>query len=338
MGLRLMDRTEMSRPIELGDLDACIRTVDAIVHTRDWPSLLWFAERCRAACEAGHQLWPAAEYALARAALEAPGEIAGTTLFESTVEVGLGPRAEIAASTHTWSELAPTAPFGPVAMTALAERVVRGEDLSRLTGDVLPGPELTELPRVLQPWEPEYALAEYRADRVDVPVRFRPAERAMARIAGRVVDGINDDAEVVAARDAFAALTRSWIAEPEVQTRSIAVEGDQFDAIRSLVGASPTTRGAEISGAEALGLIAWAAAAGGPSGRRRGAAAGRADAWHLAERCAGLDPDPGADAVGAALGELRWYWWDDGRARGEWSMGLAVADPLDGIAWALDVR
>ena len=67
-GLRMtLERADLLRPVDLGDLDACVRTVDAIVEARAWEDLLWFADQCRAACERGHQLWPAAEYALARA-------------------------------------------------------------------------------------------------------------------------------------------------------------------------------------------------------------------------------------------------------------------------------
>ena len=335
-----LDRSDLVLPVDLGDLDACIRTVDAIVEARDWESLLWFADRCRAACETGHQLWPAGEYALARAALDAPGEFAGAVLFESVVEVGLGPRAEMAASTHTCAELAGTAPFGPVAMSALAERVVRGEDLSGLAPSALPGPVLTDLPRVLQPWEPPYALATYRSDRVEVPGPARPGDAVMERVAGRGRDPIDDDADLLAARDALAALTRGWVGETDLAVRCVVVEGTADDAIRTLVGAGPGTRAGSLVGADALALLAWAAASGGPHGRRRGAAVGRAAAWHLVELLAGLDTDgpTDADAVADALTELHWCWWDDGHARSEWSLGLAVHDPLDGVAWALDVR
>ena len=44
----------------------------------------------------------------------------------------LGPLSEVAASTHTWAELAPHAPPGPLAAVTAHERVVRGEDLRRI--------------------------------------------------------------------------------------------------------------------------------------------------------------------------------------------------------------
>ena len=37
----------------------------------------------------------------------------------------------------------------------------------------------------------------------------------------------------------------------------------------------------------------------------------------------------------AAIGELRWYWWDAGEPDTGWTLRLAVEDPLDGLAWAV---
>jgi hypothetical protein len=335
-----LDREDLLRPINLGDLDACIRTVDGIVADRAWDDLLWFAAQCRAACERGHQLWPADEYALGRAALDATGPIAAQTLIDSVVEVGLGPRAEIAASTHTWEELAAHVPNGPVAVVALYECVARGADCSGVSDAALPGPSVMDLPRVLLPWEPAYACATYASDHVECPPPSQPTQAEFEPVRGRAGEPVEDDSEVERARDALRAVTRAWRAEADIVTRATAVEGDIDAAILALVGAGPTRRRAPIAGRDALAHLAWAAASGGPHGRRRGAAIGRADAWHIAALLAGFDADAplDPDALGVALGELVWAWWDDGNPRGEWSIGLAVADPVDGIAWALDVR
>ena len=76
----------------------------------------------------------------------------------------LGPLSEVAASSHAWADLAPHVTATPEAALAAHERVLRGEDLrgdDRVDGRVL------ELPLVLQPWEPDYPVAEYRPDKAD---------------------------------------------------------------------------------------------------------------------------------------------------------------------------
>ena len=63
--------------------------------------------RARASHERGRQHWPAAEYAEYRLALEAPGEFAALVIDEGAGRFALGPLTEVAASTHTWDEMAP---------------------------------------------------------------------------------------------------------------------------------------------------------------------------------------------------------------------------------------
>src|SRR5262249_54900040 len=69
----------------------------------------------------------------------------------------------VAASTHEGADLAPHAPYGPPAVLAAHERVLRGEDL---TGVTLPGPPVLDVPLRLADWEPGYFLAHYRSDGV----------------------------------------------------------------------------------------------------------------------------------------------------------------------------
>lgn len=339
-----LDREELERTIALGDLDACVRTVDAICSDREWESLLFFADGCRAACARGFQLWPAAEYARYRAALDAPAPIAAQTLVESAVALGLGSLAEVAASTHTWAELAPHVRSGPIAVLALHERVVRGEDCSGIDPGALPGPPVLDVPLELLAWEPHYPVATYRADRVEAPPPTRPGPEAMLPIPpGRVSPHAQlTDADSMMICGALRLMTRGWRSDPEIVTRAIGVDGGCNDAVRGLVAdGRATTRIARISGAEALAHLAWVAANGGPLGRRRGMAVGRDDAWNAAFLLCGYDLEADGiepEGVLEALEELEWAWWDRGTPRGEWSVGLAIADVEAEQAWAFEVE
>ena len=84
----------------------CCATVDRLCAARDWSTLLALYRAARASHERGRQHWPAAEYAAYRLALEAPGEFAAQVIVEGAGRFALGPLTEVAASTHTWDELA----------------------------------------------------------------------------------------------------------------------------------------------------------------------------------------------------------------------------------------
>src|SRR5437870_1940030 len=120
---------ELSRLIELGDLDELTRHVERLCDAGDWNGLVELRERARAALQRGKQLWPAASLAEYRLALEAPGPWAASVLVPGAGRFALGPLPEVAASRHPWSELAPHVPPGPLAAVTAHERVVRGEDL-----------------------------------------------------------------------------------------------------------------------------------------------------------------------------------------------------------------
>ena len=87
-----------------------------------------------------------------------------------------------------------------------------------------------------------------------------------------------------------------------------------------------------------MAWMGWAGASAGSSGRRRGAAAGRSLAWWTAAILTDLDLDDGIhpDELGAAIAEVDWYLWDDGRPATGRMLRLAVVDPEHGLAWALD--
>jgi len=149
-----------------GDLDQLIRLVDGLCSSREWAEVVRLRDRCRLAMERGLQLWPAAEYAEYRLALDAPGEFAGPVVREGSGRFALGPLWEVAASTHDWETLAPHIPDGPMRAMAAHERVMRGEDLSDAAGI---DPWVLEVPLRLESWEPAYPPAVYRPDKADFP-------------------------------------------------------------------------------------------------------------------------------------------------------------------------
>lgn len=326
-----MDDGWLAGAVEAGDLDELVRIVDALCERRDWDGLAELRGRCRRAFERGRQLWPAASLAEYRLALEAPGPHAAAVLVEGAGRFAPGPLSEVAASTHEWRELAPHVPPGPVAALAAHERVVRGEDL---TGAGVVMSEVLAVPLRLEAWEPSYPVATYRPDRVECPA---PADPPL------VVLELPDPASVVPVREpeaveALEAVVRPWASGSEARVRAVAVHGDAAAALSAL-DPSPGVRAAPVAAGEALARLAWAGAAGGRHGRRRGAAAGRDAAWAAASGVAGLDPvdvleEPGL--LGEAVAELRWFVWSAPDALTGWVLRLAVEDPAAGFALALD--
>ena len=150
------------RLVDLADLDELVRQVDRLCDASEWDGLVDLRDRCRAALERGKQLWPAASLAEYRLALDAPGPWAGRVLAPGAGHLALGPLPEVAASTHTWDELAPHIETGPLRTITAHERVVRGEDLA---GDERVDPRVLDLPAVLAEWEPHYPRRRVRARR-----------------------------------------------------------------------------------------------------------------------------------------------------------------------------
>ena len=319
--------------VDMGDLDALLIRIDHLCADRQWTGVLDLRDRCRRAIERGRQLWPAASHAEYRLALEAPGREAAAVLVAGTGRFALGPLAEVAASTHTWAELGPHLEATPEAGMVAHERVVRGEDL---TGDDHVDPSVLELPLRLQPWEPDYPLATYRPHKLEVadvaPPPLHPVEPAAASAAGPAVD----DPE---ATRALEELAMAWKQESNGVAAATAVAGDAAAAIAALVaGPGPdAVRLGEVSPAEALAVMAWAAASGGAHGRRRGMAYGRFSAWWAVAAIAGrLDDWPfRPEDLGAAAADLRWYRWEPGGPATGWSLHLAVEDRRRGQAWAV---
>lgn len=305
------------------ELDQLVRDVDRLCDSRDWDGLVALRDRCREALKRGKQFWPAASFAEYRLALEAPGPYAAAVVSDMGAgRFALGPLSEVAASTHTWAELA-GGPPSPALAAAAHERVLRGESLSGVDIGL-------ELPTELQPWEPHYPPAQYEAYKAVFPTPPLP------RLAGAAVraapDAVVDDPDAVRA---LVDLATAWTAESNGRAEAVAVEGDVAGAVAAL--GAPRARLAEMDGPNALAWMAWTAASGGAHGRRRGMAMGRFDAWWALAALAGLVEDwpVPPDDLGQAAAELRWYAWDAGEPETGWGLRLAVEDPLDTRAWAL---
>jgi hypothetical protein len=313
--------------IERGDLDELLRFVDRLADARDWAQLIELAQRCRRAHERGRQLWPAAEHALYRVALDGSAALACRAVAESDGRFSLGPLTEVIASTHEWSSLAPHLEPGPLAATIAHERAIRGEDLS----GALTMQEYVDLPLAIQPWEPEYPVATYTEYALDAGAP--PSIGALHPIVLANDIGVDDDRTVA---DVLLELVRTWTSQSNGRARAVAIVGDAASAIAA-VGAR-RANAVEIDAADALATMAWCAASGGARGRRRGMAAGRFDAWWAAAALVDLDWPADPDEVGEAIASLRWWRWDAGDLAGGWVLRLAIEDPETGMAWAIDAH
>lgn len=143
----------------------------------------------------------------------------------------------------------------------------------------------------------------------------------------------HEDAEE-ASRALHGAL-RHWSAHSDATVRVAGVEGGAPDALAALGHRRVLLQ--ECTLVDAARLLAWGSADGGAHGRRRGGATGRFElSWCLAV-LAGIedswpcDPGPAATRLSFAL-------WSPLEVTGGWSCRLVVADPDDGLAWALDAN
>jgi hypothetical protein len=312
--------------VELGDPAALLHAVDGLCASRDWTGLVDLRRRLEEAVERGRPLWPVTTYVEYRMALDGPAPEAASVLRPGAGRFALGPLTEVAATTHSFAELAPHLAVPAVAGAVAQERVLRGEDLRDVPGAHA---EVLELPLVLAAWEPAYALATYRSDEREVP---DPGAEPVTMVAGRA-----DPGPVLDRPDATRALTdlvEVWTSESGGEARAVVVEGGPAEAVAAL--GHPEHRLGRISGAAAMARMAWAAASGGGHGVRRGAALGRFDAWWAAAGLVGLDWPPDPAELGARIDQLSWWVWDDGMPATGWTLRLAAANPTAGWAAALD--
>ncbi len=331
-----MSTPSLDAALGSGDLDELLRWVDRLCEARDWDGLVTLGERSRTAfATSGRQLWPIVSQVEYRLALEAPGAWAASVLVEGAGRFALGPLPEVAASTHSWAELAPHLSAGPASGLAAHERVVRGEDVSDAGGV---GLEVLELPGALCPWEPAYPLATYRADGADFLTPAPPRLTALdLPLRTAALDAVVDDVE---ACTALRALVERWVVESDGVVEVGAVHGRAEVAIAAVAavgGAGGPVRAAEVAPSQALAAMAWAGASGGAHGRRRGAAVGRFGAWWALAAVAGLLDDwpVPPEQLGDAAAELRWLIWEPAVFSGGWSLHLAVEDPEDNLAWVI---
>ena len=304
--------------IESSDTDELLRVIDGLCHNANWDEAVELRVRCGEAVGRGKQLWGVEEHIRYRLALEAPGAWAGPAVSEGAARFAPGPLPEVAASTKTWSELAPHIEDGPWRGVTAAERVVRGEQ------DVGPIPDL---PDRLADWEPDYPLATYKKDKAEAPSPQVPNVTPTELPGG--VTTIDDPQSAAALFD----LVQPWVTESNGRCETSVVEGGALEAIRAL-GLS-TARVGELQPGEALRWMCWAGASGGAHGRRRGAAAGRYGVWWALATLGDLDWPPDPPAVAETLEALRFFWFDDGSPGTGWQLRLAIEDSESGLAWAI---
>lgn len=317
-------REAVGEAVARGDLDALVRLVGDLCAAADWDWVVLLRDRSRAALERGLQLWPAAEYAEYRLALEAPGPYAGPVVVEGAGRFALGPLWEVAADRHTWGQLAPHLPAGPARALAAHERVVRGEDL---TGDPGVDPGVLDLPLRLQAWEPHYPVAVFHAEKADFPGPARPDLRPLALPPSGAV--VEDDQTT----EAWLDLARPWADQSNGKVEAVVVEGSAAAAIAALRPAGVLA--AEVGASWALAAMAWAGASGGAYGRRRGTAAGRAAAWWAATSLVGIDWPAEPARLGEALAKVRWLAWEPPEFSMGWGLHLAGEVPDEGLAFAV---
>jgi hypothetical protein len=304
--------------IEASDTDELLRVIDGLCHNGSWDEAVELRMRCGEAVGRGKQLWGVEEHIRYRLALEAPGPWAGPAVSEGVARFALGPLPEVAASTKTWSELAPHIDDGPWREVTAAERVVRGEQ------EIGPIPDL---PDRLADWEPAYPLATYKPDKVEAPSPQAPSVTP-AELPDEVTT-VDDPQSEAALFD----LVQPWVTESNGRCETSVVEGGALAAIRAL-GLSRARVG-ELQPEAALRWLCWAGASGGAHGRRRGAAAGRYGVWWVLATLGDLDWPPDPTEVGNALRGLRFYWFDDGSPGTGWELRLAIEDTETGLAWAI---
>lgn len=326
--------------IAVGDIDELLRWVDRLCDSSEWEELTQLTKRCQQAFEhTGYQLWPVANHASYRLALQAPGRWAAQVLEDGGGRFAFGPLTEVAASSHTWAELAAELQPGPATALFAHERVVRGEDL---TYDDLAfeidAMNIIDLPLKLASWEPQYCVATYYSDRIeDSPPPLTAGVDIVLPAPGLQIS--DEDCAT-----AFRALVEPWVVGSNGSTHFVAVEGSAESAIAALLhdnllsddSPSEHVMGAEVSPGEALRHLAWAGSTGGAHGRRRGAALGRFGAWWVLRALGGFSQDDPLDhkELGEAASELRWILWLPTVSQQGWNIHLAVEDPAEGLAWA----
>lgn len=311
--------------IEASDLAGLMRSIDGICSRRAWDELVELRDRCEEAVERGKQVWAIAQFAEYRMALEGPPELAGSVMTDGRGRFALGPLWEVAASSHTFAELAPHIATPTVEAMVAHERSIRGEDVDAATIDT----RVLQVPVGIQPWEPRYPVAEYKPDRAAFPDDIFDLDMDWIDLPEAVEE---DDEDPVC--DALLDLVKPWWEDSLGKAEVVTVSGTIEEAISAL-GPS-RVRLAEVDVGTAMAAMTWAGASGGGHGRRRGTPTGRAVAWWVLLEALGYEDVPDDPSVlGEEAGELRWVLWDPGDRIGGWNLHLGIEDPEDGVAWVL---
>ncbi len=333
--------------LAVGDVEELCAHIDSMVLDGDWPNIVEVRDAARAAYSRGIQAWPAAAWAEYRMALEGPGQYAAMVLDSTAERFALGPFSEVAASTHTWHELAGHLEATPGAAAFAQERVLRGEDLrgEPLTQDFA---RLTNLPWSRAPWEPAWVGPTFHLGRIDEPpadstawpepflasVRSQEPPSSLAIAADRTVDAL---ADAVAA----------WKVCEGASVRAVAIEGAGPSAAAFACGR--TVEWTQVTAGYALSQLLWCAASGASGRRRPGGSSARAALWWALQCLAGLEDEDQVDSLemGGLVDEVRWGTFSVGEssmaqelnAAGVethgWHLRLTVEDLLDGFAWAV---
>lgn len=343
--MHTLTRMDLQALVDAADDAALLRAVDGLAAGRQWDALADLARRCRDAVESGRQLWGVAMHIDYRLAWEGPPEYAAAVVRPGAGRFTPGPLSEVAAATHDWASLAPHLTDLPSRAAVAQERVLRGEDL---TTDPAAAAG-RELPLRLARWEPSYALPTYRDRSAEFPqpeVATRQTPRLRQHVPRPAIEG-----NPVAT--ALESVVEPWATESSGRVTAVAVDGGAGDAVATLHhppaggdGGSGTPVQAAllpVTPADGLALLQWAGASGGAHGRRRGGAAGRFSAWWATAALCDLDwpADPAnleefAGELGDAVAELRWYRWRSPAPETGWVLRLAVEDPAEDMAWAID--
>jgi hypothetical protein len=338
-----MRAADLQPLVDASDDAALLRGIDQLCDLTAWGELVDLAGRCDDAVELGRQLWAVRQHIEYRLALEAPPAWAGPVVRPGAARFALGPLTEVVAERFAWAEIAAHIDDPVAAAIVGSERVARGEDLR---GE--PVGEHADLPLWLAPFEPTaYPRVAYRDRQAWFPSPERPpiaqAEPVAIEEPGQGRPGDAAVAALTETTDAWSpgrlgGLTagqriRWWRADADAPTAAGAIAG--------LAHARPV-RAATCTPGEAMAWLQWAGAAGGALGRRRGGAAGRFLAWSVLAAVAGLEWPPVVDDdavadLGEAAEELVWWrWWRDDEPEAGWVLRLAVADPVDNEAYAIE--
>lgn len=307
--------------VELADTDNLIRAIDGFCASRDWDQLAALRLHCQAAVERGKQLWAVDEHVRYRVALEGPAEIAAAAVAEGPARWTLGPLTEVAAQRHTWTELEPYLPPGPERAFVAHERAIRGDQIDPLAIDQM----ILEIPLTIQPWEPAYPVAEYKADRAEF---ISPLVTGLST-ASIVPSERRSDTESV---EALAGLVKPWIEQSSGRADVVVVDGGLSEALGAF--GVPGATATRLDPAEAIAWMGWAAASGAAHGKRRGAAAGRFETWWTLTVLGDLKFPPDPDDLGEVVSGFEWHWWNDGVDEG-WRLNLAITDRDINRTWAI---